>query len=261
MVEGQDARPSAAAHVFGVQFFIQPGHVALSRDMALAPDRHKGPCGGALEVATAPGFEFGGGPTFGLVSPNENAFVGSHSPKVGSGVGHTCGMVPGVHDAVYLIDRVLDAAGWVLRLRRTRGQKAEYKSGKEEGRFLIHVPKVGTTFAAWFGSVVQWIVCGFPEPKMQVRFLPGLQIRGAMRLSGKTASSRTRWGGFLLRAGAKCIFSFGGIFAVYVFQNDIAFSIHRTGNGRGHADPGAPDFRYRFTRSRLYRLGANQAHF
>ena len=33
---------------------------------------------------------------------------------------------------------------------------------------------------------------------MQVRFLPGLQIRGAMRLSGKTASSRKRWGGFLI---------------------------------------------------------------
>ena len=97
---------------------------------------------------------------------------------------------------------------------------------------------------------------------MQVRFLPGLQIRGAVHLSGKTASSRMRRGGFLLWAGAKCIFSFGGIFVVYIFLIHGSFlSIHRARHGCGHANPSAPDFRYRFTRSRLYRLGANQAHF
>ena len=49
---------------------------------------------------------------------------------------------------------------------------------------------------------------------MQVRFLPGLQIRGAMHLSGKTASSRKRRGGFLLKTVTKSIFSIGGIFVV-----------------------------------------------
>lgn len=96
---------------------------------------------------------------------------------------------------------------------------------------------------------------------MQVRFLPGLQIRGAMRLSGKTASSHTRWGGFLFLAPERNPFFNQRYLCGLRFPNDIAFSIHRTGNGRGHADPGAPDFRYRFTRSWLYRLGAHQAHF
>lgn len=37
---------------------------------------------------------------------------------------------------------------------------------------------------------------------MQVRFLPGLQIRDAGHLSGKTASSRMRRGGFLVQTTA-----------------------------------------------------------
>ena len=96
----------------------------------------------------------------------------------------------------------------------TRSEKDQEAKSQQWARFLIHFPKVRTTFAAWFGSVVQWIVCGFPEPKMQVRFLPGLQIRGAMHLSGKTASSRKRRGGFLLKTETKSIFSIGGIFVV-----------------------------------------------
>ena len=40
-------------------------------------------------------------------------------------------------------------------------------------------------FAADFtmvGPVVQWIVYGFPEPRMQVRFLPGLHNGTKTRL-------------------------------------------------------------------------------
>ena len=33
------------------------------------------------------------------------------------------------------------------------------------------------------GLVVQWIVCGFPEPKIQVRFLARLLIRNGKPLT------------------------------------------------------------------------------
>ena len=144
----------------------------------------------------------------------------------------------------------------------TRSEKDQEAKSQQWARFLIHFPKVRTTFAAWFGSVVQWIVCGFPEPKMQVRFLPGLQIRGAMHLSGKTASSRKRRGGFLLKTETKSIFSIGGIFVVYIFLIHGSFlSIYRARHGRRYLNPCSSYFGHRPSCPGVYPVGAFQAHF
>ena len=58
---------------------------------------------------------------------------------------------------------------------------------------------------------------------MQVRFLPGLQIRGAMHLSGKTASSRKRRGGFLFKTEDKVHFFNRGYLCGLHFSNPWFF--------------------------------------
>ena len=97
---------------------------------------------------------------------------------------------------------------------------------------------------------------------MQVRFLPGLQIRGAMHLSGKTASSRKRRGGFLLKTETKSIFSIGGIFVVYIFLIHGSFlSIYRARHGRRYLNPCSSYFGDRPSSPGIYPVGAFQAHF